>query len=98
MMFKTLFLSIKRTTFYRKTIGILSRLVSASYRKVFKIKPAIREDITTPRSLLTVPLRKLGLVIFIAIPIQISGLLDSYLVASVDRFTFLVDATKRYYH
>ena len=81
MMFKTLFFSIKRTTFYRKTIGILSRLVSASYRKVFKIKPAIREDITTPRSLLTVPLRKLGLVIFIAIPIQISGLLDSYLVA-----------------
>ena len=87
MMFKTLFFSIKRTTFYRKTIGILSRLVSASYRKVFKIKPAIREDITTPRSLLTVSLRKLGLVFLIAIPIQISGLLDSYLV---DRLTDLL--------
>ena len=44
-----------------------------------------REDITTPKSLLRVTLRKLGVVILIVAPLQISSL---YL-GSV--FTFLVE-------
>lgn len=71
-----------RIQFFRRIRETVSNLVSICYRKLFGIKPAIREDITSPKFLLRVTLHTLGIVILIAAPLQISGLyFDSYFIS-----------------
>ena len=81
-MFNILLLFCARIQFFRRTQETISSLVSSCYRKLFGIKLMPREDITTPKSLLRVTLRKLGVVILIVAPLQISSLyLDPYLLS-----------------
>lgn len=81
-MFNILFFFYFLTRFFKRSREILSNLVSICYRKLFGIKPAILENITTPKALLRVTLSKLGWLISFVVLIQIfSPYIDPYLVS-----------------
>lgn len=62
----------------------MTSLVVIGYQKLFGIKSTIQEDITTPKSLLKLTLRKLGGVVLIAALFQIlSPYIDPYLTSGL---------------